>query len=147
MPLVSVQLISLDGLTSSNLLCRGGSSGFFSIFCLRLSLLAGRAGLSASTSLEADRLAVGVLPRTGALEPEAMLAGWGELEVVAACEDVMDDDEFLGRAVAGGVGEARMCESMAGRSDSAAPLQLGEKRQSCCCCCCSHGNASEPEFR
>lgn len=75
--------------------------------------------MSASTSLEADRLAVGVLPRT-ALELEAMVAGC--CRPAAACDDDMDDDEFLGRAVPGGVGDARI--SMVGavaRQPAAAP--------------------------
>jgi hypothetical protein len=88
-----------------------GVSSFFSIFCLRLSLLAARAGLSASSSLVAERLAVGVVPRADR-ELEGMPA---EGEPAAACAvevtDVMDDDEFLGRAP-GGVGDARF--SMAG---------------------------------
>ena len=87
-------------LTSSDLLGRGASSGFFSIFCFRLSLLPGRDDLSASINLPAERLAVGVLPRS-VFELDAMVAGCGE---PAACEDVMDDDECecLGRA--GGIG-------------------------------------------
>lgn len=62
-------------------------------FCFRLSLLPGREDLSASTSLTAERLAVGVLPRSD-LELEAMAADG------AACADAMDDDECecLGRA-------------------------------------------------
>jgi hypothetical protein len=86
--------------TSSDLVGRGASSGFFSIFCLRLSLLDGRAFALSSTSLVADRLAVGVLPRA-VLELGAMLEDWCEPE--AACDEFIEDDEFLGRAVTGGV--------------------------------------------
>lgn len=93
--------------TSSALLGWGASSFFISIFCLRLSLLAARVGRSVSASFEAERLAVGVPPRP-AREVEDMAA---DCEGVAVCEgvvaDVMDDDEFLGRAV-GGVGDARL---------------------------------------
>jgi hypothetical protein len=96
-------------LTSSDLLGRGGSSAFFSIFCFRLSLLAGRVAALSSTSLEADRLAVGVLPRA-VLVPEAMLDDCCEDE--AACDEFIEDDEFLGRAVTGGVVRFRF--SMAG---------------------------------
>jgi hypothetical protein len=83
-----------------------------SIFCLRLSLLAARVGVLWSISLEAERLAVGVLPRP-VREFEGMPA---DCEAEAACdgavdEDAMDEAEFLGRAV-GGVGDARL--SMAG---------------------------------
>jgi hypothetical protein len=83
-----------------------------SIFCLRLSLLAARVGWSWSISFDADRLAVGVVPRP-AREFEGMPA---DCEPAAVCEVVLDDDamdeaEFLGRAV-GGVGDARF--SMAG---------------------------------
>jgi hypothetical protein len=87
-------------LTSSDRVGRGASSGFLSIFCLRLSLLAGRAAVLSSTSLVADRLAVGVLPRA-VLELGAMLEE--ECEPEAACDEFIEDDEFLGRAVTGGV--------------------------------------------
>lgn len=114
-------------LTSSALFGRGASSDFFIIFCLRLSLLAGR-GLS-STSLEAERLAVGVLARA-VRELEAILlegceAAWGW---------VMEDDEVrartsrdvLGRALpAGGVGDPRasiLCNQERDSGDG--PLQL-----------------------
>lgn len=84
-------------LTSSALLDRGCSSTLATIFCLRLLLLAARAGLcilmSALTSLEADREAVGVLPRE-------------------ACEVV----DAMPSALTGGVGEARgLLLSMAGK--------------------------------
>lgn len=81
--------------------------------------------MSASTSLEAERLAVGVLPRSVPREPEAMLAGWGDV-VAAACEDAMLDDEVLFLAVAGGVGEARRCESMVGRESAQPAAARGE---------------------
>lgn len=96
-------------LTSSALVGRDVSSGFFVSLGLRLSRLAGR-GLS-STSFEAERLAVGVLVRV-ARELEAMLAagcaptgGW----------PTEDDDvrartsrDVLGRAwPAGGVDGSR----------------------------------------
>jgi hypothetical protein len=84
-------------LTSSDLFGREVSSDFLDIFCP-----AGRVAvlLSSTTSLEADRLAVGVLPRA-VLGLGAMLDDCCEPE--AACEEVIEDDEFLGRAVAGGV--------------------------------------------
>tara|TARA_R110002003_G_scaffold13_6_gene919 strand:- start:40320 stop:40526 length:207 start_codon:yes stop_codon:yes gene_type:complete len=50
--------------------------------------------------LVAERLAVGVLPRA-VREVGAMLGDCCELE--AACVEAIEDDEFLGRAVAGGV--------------------------------------------
>jgi hypothetical protein len=79
---------------------------------VRLSLLAARVGLSASSSFTAERLAVGVLPRA-VRELEDMLGGGGAL--VWACEveldEVIDDDEFLERAACG-VGDVRW--SMAG---------------------------------
>lgn len=104
---------SKESHTSSARPSCGGSSFLVSIFCLRLSLLAARVGLSWSMSLEADRLAVGVLPRP-VREFEGMPADC--CEAGAACDVVLDDDamdeaEFLGRAV-GGVGDARL--SMAG---------------------------------
>lgn len=70
--------------TSSALLGRGGSSPLFAVFCLRLLLLAARAGLSAPvslTSLDAGRLAVGVLPRDARdveAMPSALVGGAGE---------------------------------------------------------------------
>ena len=70
--------------TSSALLGRGCSSTLAAIFCLRLLLLAARAGFSALvslTSLEADRLAVGVLPRDARevdAMPSALVGGVGE---------------------------------------------------------------------
>jgi hypothetical protein len=81
-------------LTSSDRFGRGPSSGFFNIFCFRLSRLAGLVAVLSSTSLEAERLAVGVLPRT-VRELGAMLEDCCEPE--AACGEVMEDDEFLGR--------------------------------------------------
>jgi hypothetical protein len=83
-----------------------GASSFFDIFCLRLSLLAARVGLSASSSFAAERLAVGVLPR--AVREEAILGGGAP---VWACEvvldEVIDDAEFLERAACG-VGDVRL---------------------------------------
>lgn len=79
--------------TSSALLGRGCSSTLATIFCLRLLLLAARAGRSALlslTSLDDDRLAVGVLPRDAR-----------EVDAIAS-------------ALTGGVGEARELLSMAG---------------------------------
>lgn len=74
--------------TSSALLGRGCcSSPLTTIFCLRLLLLAARAGRSALDSLtsrEAERLAVGVLPRD-AREVDAMstlVGGVGEAREV-----------------------------------------------------------------
>jgi hypothetical protein len=86
--------------TSSDLLGQGASSGFLSIFCLRLSLLAGRAAVASSTSLEADRLAVGVLPRVVRALGAMLEDGCGP---EAACDEFIEDDEFLERAVTGGV--------------------------------------------
>lgn len=85
--------------TSSALLGRGGSSTLAAIFCLRLLLLAARAGvaalLSALTRREAERLAVGVWPRD------------------AREADV--DVDAMPSALTGGVGEAReLLLSMAG---------------------------------
>src|SRR3954470_24528039 len=84
--------------TSSARLGWGASSFLASIFCLRLSLLAARVGLSWSTSFEAERAVVGVPPRV-VREFEGMPL---VCAVEAACEAVVeaiDDDEFLGRAV------------------------------------------------
>ena len=131
--------------TSSALLGCVGSSFLLSIFCLRLSLLAARVGLSWSMSLEADRLAVGVPPRP-AREFEGMPCAW---EPAAVCEVVLDEDamdeaEFLGRAV-GGVGDARF--SMAGGGSlvslSHGEVQLGVDRRSIC----SHGTCPCREER
>ena len=100
----------LPSRTSSDLLGRGASS-FFSIFCLRLSLLAARVGLSASSSLVAERLAVGVLPRA-VRELEDMFGGCAPAWACdGVLDDVIDEEEFLGRAACG-VGDARL--SMAG---------------------------------
>lgn len=89
-------------LTSSVLLGRGGSSTILPIFCLRLSLLAARPGRpSAAPAWAGDRLVVGVAPR--ALELAGMPDRFCEL-LLAACWEMMDDDEFLGRAVASGEG-------------------------------------------
>lgn len=91
----------VQALTSSDLFDRGASSGFLSIFCLRLSLLDGRVAVLSSASFTTERLAVavGVVPR--AVRELAMLeAGW---EPEAACAELIEDDEFLGRAVTGGV--------------------------------------------
>jgi hypothetical protein len=88
-------------LTSSALLGLAASSGFLSIFCFRLSLLAGRAAALSSASLEADRPAAGVVPR--AVRELAAMVDEGCCELEAACAEFMEDDEFLGRAVAGGV--------------------------------------------
>jgi hypothetical protein len=93
--------------TSSALLGRGCSSALATIFCLRLLLLAARAGFSALlslTSLEDDRLAVGVLPRD-AREVDAMAS-----------------------ALTGGVGEAReLLLSMAGELvQRPAPAMIGK---------------------
>lgn len=88
--------------TSSDLVGFGVSSGFLTIFALRLSLLDGRVGLSASAALVDGRLAVGV-PPLAALALAAMFAGCWEL--LAAFEDVIDDDEVFGRVAAGGVGD------------------------------------------
>lgn len=101
--------------TSSDLLGRGASSAFFTIFCLRLSLLAGREpGRSFSAPFTAARLAAGVAAR--ALE---LLEGmvWGCCELLAACADVMVDVEFLGRAddAGAGVGGEGARVFMAGR--------------------------------
>jgi hypothetical protein len=95
---------SLLRLTSSDLLGRGASSAILGIFCFRLSLLDGRVGLSPSASFMEDLLEFEVVPRAS-FELEAMVWGFGEL--LAACEDVMDEDEFLGRATAGGVCDGR----------------------------------------
>jgi hypothetical protein len=99
-----------------------GASSFFDIFCLRLSLLAARVGLSASSSVAAERLAVGVLPR--AVRDEAMLGGGGAL--VWACEvvldEVIDDAELLERAACG-VGDVRV--SMAGGVYASRPTAAG----------------------
>lgn len=104
--------------TSSALLGRGASSGFFIIFCFRLSLLAGRvAAFWSSTSLEVDRFAVGVPPRT-VRALGAMVTGCCELEGWWAW--AVEDDEFLGRAVAGGVVRLRL--------SMAATLQLMEEK-------------------
>lgn len=71
--------------TSSARVGRGWSSPLAAIFCFRLLLLAARAGLSALdsalTSLEAERLAVGVLPRDVrelAAMASALVGGVGE---------------------------------------------------------------------
>jgi hypothetical protein len=74
------------------------------IFCFRLSLLDGRVGLSPSASFIEGLLEFGVVPRAS-FELEAMVWGFGELLV--ACEDVMDEGEFLERATAGGVCDGR----------------------------------------
>jgi len=106
--------------TSSARLGWGASSFLVSNFCLRLSLLAARVGLSWSTSFEAERVAVGVPPR-----PVREVEGMPFVcDVEAACEAVVeaiDDDEFLGRAV-GGVGDARL--SMAGSVACSLSLSL-----------------------
>jgi hypothetical protein len=90
-------------LTSSDLLGRGASSSFFTIFCVRLSLLAGRAAVLSSSSLTTERLAVGVLPRAvlalGAILEEGCEPG----ATCAECDEFIEDDEFLGRAVTCGV--------------------------------------------
>lgn len=62
-------------------------------------------GLSPSAALLAGRLAEGVAPLVG-LELGTMFEACCEL--LAALEDVMDEDEVLGRVVAGGVGEGRV---------------------------------------
>lgn len=103
-------------LTSSDLLGRAASSGFLSIFCFRLSLLAGRVAALSSTSLEADRLAVGVLPRA-VLELGAMVEE-DCCELEAACAEFIEDDEFLGRAVTGGVDRFRLSIMMAASCSS-----------------------------
>ena len=91
----------LQRVTSSDLFGRGVSSAFLGSFCFRLSLLAGRVGRSASASLIEDLLGFSEAPRPG-FELEAMAGDcWAEL--LAACEDVIEDDEFRGRAGAGGV--------------------------------------------
>jgi hypothetical protein len=84
----------VSGRTSS------ASSGFLGIFCFRLSLLAGRVAALSSTSFDADRLAPGVLPRT--VREAGAILDCCELEAPWVVEE-MEDDEFLGRAVAGGV--------------------------------------------
>jgi hypothetical protein len=84
-----------------------------SIFCLRLSLLAGRAAVASSTSFEADRLAVGVLPRV-VLALGAMLDDWCAAE--AACDEFIEDDEFLERAVTGGVVRFRLSIAAAAKA-------------------------------
>jgi hypothetical protein len=89
--------------TSSDRLGRGASSTFFSIFCLRLSLLAGRVGFDSSSSGAADRLEADAVPR--AVRELGVIDGCRE--GLAACDEVIDDDEFLGRAVAGGVCDER----------------------------------------
>lgn len=90
-----------EGLTSSDLFGRGASSGFLAIFWCRLSLLDGRVAVLSSASLTTERLAaaVGVVPR--AVRELAMLEVGCEPE--AACAEFIEDDEFLGRAVTGGV--------------------------------------------
>lgn len=97
--------LSTSNLTSASLLGLGASSGFFVSFCLRLSLLEGRVGLSPSAALGVDRPAVGVPPRA-VRELEAMDAAG--CDVLGALEDAIDEDEVEGRAFAGGVSECRV---------------------------------------
>lgn len=85
-------------LTSSVLLDRDGSSDLMAIFCLRLSLLAGRPGRLSPGTAAGDRVEGGA---ARVLELDADMAG-GVCEVLAACEEAMDEDEFLGRAVTSG---------------------------------------------
>lgn len=101
-------------LTSSDRLGRGASSGFVAIFCLRLSLLAGRACFCASwASLVAERLALGV-PACEPLELPAIVDDCCEPD--AAWSDVMEDDDVFWRAVAvaGGVARGSMAEGGGG---------------------------------
>ena len=73
------------------------------IFCLRLSLLVVRPGRA--SGCVADRLAEGVEPRGLEDEDEDEGMAGSDCEApAAACAEAMDDDEFLGRAVASGEG-------------------------------------------
>lgn len=118
--------------TSSDLFGRIASSGFLSIFCVRLSLLAGRVAVLSSASLEAERLAAGVEPRV-VREPGAMADECCELE--AACEEFIEDDEFLGRAATGGVvrcGLSMMAASYSSPRESRAVAWISCPTRVCC---------------
>ena len=86
-------------LTSSDLLSFDVSSNFFGILDLRLSLLDGRAGLSASATLPEGRDTLADVPLT-LFVPDAMLACCGEL--LLCCEEAMGEDELFWRAEAAG---------------------------------------------
>ena len=85
--------------TSSDLLGFGVSSNFFGILDLRLSLLDGRAGLSASAILPEGRDTLADVP-LALFVPDAMLACCGELLLCG--EETMGEDELFWRAEAAG---------------------------------------------
>lgn len=102
------------------------SSSLMGAFCRKLSLLAGRVGLSLSPALAEGRLPVGVVPRA-TRELEAMAGGCFE-EEPGVCEGAREDDDVEGLVFAGGVMEERSMAGEGGGEGSLNGLVMSPRR-------------------